>query len=79
MAPYGSPWPNIFLKLSQLKNVRADFLAAATGTVASASFGVERESVFGGTIESSTPFIIVIPEELTGSTEERSFILRRAF
>ena len=22
MAPYGSPWPNIFLKLSQLKNVR---------------------------------------------------------
>ena len=24
MAPYGSPWPNIFLKLSQLKNVREE-------------------------------------------------------
>ena len=26
MAPYGSPWANIFLKLSQLKNVRGRFL-----------------------------------------------------
>ena len=25
MAPYGSPWANIFLKLSQLKNVRVRF------------------------------------------------------
>ena len=27
MAPYGSPWPNIFLKLSQLKNVRVSLLS----------------------------------------------------
>ena len=42
MAPYGSPWANIFLKLSQLKNVREDACANVGNACANIGFGPMR-------------------------------------